>query len=160
MDNLPNELLIMILNHMNIHDLQKIRYVNTILYNCIDDPRFYLNLCKPGVSLNVTGFDYFYLWYHKYIIYRTENVDITTIYKTYEYLDQLSKLNITLVLYIQRITEALIAYGVCDTDTFWALVYGYITMHQRRVGGDRKLLDAFKARFYRGSEIIVKYSNV
>lgn len=155
------EVLIYILNRLDIYDLFSIRSVNQTFYALMDDPRFYnnwypsnkdhsslLRLSKIKHQYKGFGFSYFFLWFHKYVLYRYNcirhnygmmnmdlmNIDLMTVYNTYEYLDSLSQHDDSPENYIQTVTELLIGFDIAtpfeyaDT-TLWELIYGYIKIH-------------------------------
>lgn len=185
------EIKINILNRISIYDLLSIRSVSKVFYELVDDPRFYnswspnneldglLEIARANIPQKSQSFSYFFLWYFKYVIYRNncirhsyglldleicnpKNIPIMTVYKTYEYLDQLTRHADSPENYIQTITELLIGFDVATAleqsgTSFWELVYGYIKIHCKRHGGKSNLINLFIEKFYTGSCIIVKF---
>jgi hypothetical protein len=197
-DKIPTEILIDILNYVNIHDLIQLRVVNTNLRGIIDDPEFY-NKWKPrdrrlwellawahvGHKQKESGFKWFYLWYHKYVVYRAscirhsyglldleicepKTIYLMTMHKLFNYLDDLSRHDDLPSIYITTISEMLIGFDVassieqCDNDStsFWNLIYGYIQIHCTKNDGSLTLLEEFKSQFYTGAPLVVKYREI
>ena len=199
LDNLPPEILIDILIGLDISDLLKIRSTCYQLQAIVDDPVFYnqwypsdnrlwylLEISHNGFPQKLQGFSQFYLWYHKYVIYRFNSVRhsyglldldicepasayLMTIIKMFEYLESLSQHEDTPEQYCTTVSEMLIGFDVasdleqCDNDAqpFWELVYGYIKIHCKRNGdGQMNHANKFIEKFYTGSPVVVKFRDI
>jgi len=193
--NIAAEIQINILNSLDIYDLISIRSVNQRFYELIDDPGFYdkwyptnnnllylMNISKLKHPYKVLGFSYFFLWFHKYVLFRyncikhsyglmdmeicePNNIYTTTLYNMYEYLDALSQYGNSLEKYIQTITELIIGFDIKNplgqNDlTLWNLIYGYIRIYYKKYGGESKLIDNFIQKFYDESCVVVKFRDI
>jgi hypothetical protein len=191
MQQIPVEIIISILKKLSIYDLIHIRITCDYLYSIIDDYRFY-NEWRPAPELvdlleyskskhpqNTIGFSYFFLWFHKYVIYRANCIRhsyglldadlsesaIMTVYKTYEYLEALSSHDDSPENYIQTVTELLIGFDIIKSleqsaTSIWELIYGYIRIHCKKHGAKRELIDKFIEKIYTGSSLITKFRNI
>ena len=177
MNNLPTEVILIIINNLSLLDLNTTRQVNSRLWDIIDDENFY-NLYDTTNTrciypLKKLGFSEFFLWYHKYVVYRNnrltfkdDSIYSITMYKMYEYLEELSKHDYSINYYIQNISELLIGFDISshqcdnDVDTFWELIYGYIMLQCKKKYIDIKCVDDFKKKYHIRSCIIVKYHNI